>query len=96
MSLKIDDIVEVVITKWNEYGLHNVRIIGSDYYEGILLPIRHKTQNGSFWTGIYYKGLKVTACVTKINNQFVDLIEVREPFGLDLIQQKYQDKNINT
>lgn len=78
MSLKIDDVVEVVIVKRNEYGIHNVQIIGSDYYEGILIPILHKNQYGT-WSGIYYEGLRVPARVIRMNNKFIDFEEVPKP-----------------
>lgn len=93
MSLKIDDVVEVVIVQWNLHGLHNVKIIGSNYYKGLLIPIRNKTQYGTYWSGIYYEGLKVPARVVRMNNQFMDLVEVPKQ-SRPVFEMHFQDKRI--
>lgn len=85
MFLNIHDVVEVVIVKWNLHGLYNVRIIGFDYYTGLLIPLRNKTQHGTYWSGIYYEGLKLPARVVRVNNQFVDLVEVPKQSRPDVL-----------
>lgn len=76
MALKVHDIVEVVIVKWNLHGLHNVRIIGFDSYSGLVIPLRNKMPDGTYWTGIYYEGLVLPARVIRIHDKFVDLFEI--------------------
>lgn len=75
MTLKINDMVDVVIVKWQLCGLHKVKIIGYECYDGLLIPI-HKEHK---WSPVYYLGLKLSARLIRIDNHLVDLLEVPIP-----------------
>lgn len=70
MILKVGDLVEVIIVEWNLCGLHSVKIINFNNYDGILMPNTRKMCE------IYYTGLKLIARVIRINKTFVDLTPI--------------------
>ena len=73
MSIKVGDIVEVIIDKWRLYGLHQVKIKNAAEYNGLLITSCNISMRPR---KIYYTGLNVRARIVRIDNYFVDLIPV--------------------